>query len=91
MNTGAVVNNYDVSSGNGRGVVVVGNLMYTTNADSNSVYAYNLMTNTNLGVQFTVAGASALSTMAFDGTNFCGDYSGRARERPICIQQLERC
>ena len=51
--------------------------MYTTNADSNSVYAYNLMTNTNLGVQFTVAGASALSTMAFDGTNFwIGDYSG---------------
>jgi hypothetical protein len=77
LNTGAVTNNYDVSAGNGRGVVVVGNLMYTTNADSNNVYAYNLLTNKNLGVQFTVAGASALSTMAFNGTDFwIGDYSG---------------
>jgi PEP-CTERM motif len=77
LNTGAVTNNYDVSGGNGRGVVVVGNIMYTTNADSNNVYAYNLTTNTSLGVQFAVAGASALSTMAYDGTNFwIGDYSG---------------
>jgi len=74
---GNVVANYDVSSGNGRGVVVVGNIMYTTNADSNNVYAYDLTANASLGVQFTVAGASALSTMAFDGTNFwIGDYSG---------------
>jgi sugar lactone lactonase YvrE len=82
VNTGAVTNNYDVSSGNGRGVVVVGDLMYTTNADSNDVFAYNLSTNTNLGVQFTVAGASALSTMAFDGTNLIiGDYSGADPEK----------
>lgn len=77
LNTGAITNQYDVSSGNGRGVVVVGNIMYTTNANSNNVYAYNLSTNTNLGVVFSVAGSSALSTMAFDGTNFwIGDYSG---------------
>lgn len=75
--TGAIVNQYNVSSGNGRGVVVVGDIMYTTNADSNNVYGYNLSTNTNLGVIFTVSGASALSTMAYDGTNFwIGDYSG---------------
>jgi hypothetical protein len=74
---GNVTNQYNVSSGNGRGVVVVGNIMYTTTASSGNVYAYNLTTNTSLGVAFTVAGASALSTMAFDGTNFwIGDYSG---------------
>jgi hypothetical protein len=77
LNTGAVTANYNVSSGNGRGVVVVGNIMYTTNADSNDVFAYNLSTNTSLGVQFAVAGATALSTMAYNGTNFIiGDYSG---------------
>ncbi len=77
LNTGAILNQYDVSSGNGRGVVVVGNIMYTTNANSNDVFAYNLATNTNLGVQFTVTGASALSTMAYNGSDFwIGDYSG---------------
>lgn len=77
LTTGNVIANYNVSSGNGRGVVLDGDIMYTTNADSNDVFAYNLPTNTSLGVQFTVAGASALSTMAFDGTNFwIGDYSG---------------
>jgi len=75
--TGAILAQYNVSSGNGRGVVVVGNTMYTTNADSNNVYAFDLLTNTSLGVAFTVSGASALSTMAYDGTNFwIGDYSG---------------
>jgi hypothetical protein len=74
---GNVTNQYNVSAGNGRGVVVVGNIMYTTTADSNNVYAYNLTTNTPMGVAFTVSGATALSTMAYDGTNFwIGDYSG---------------
>lgn len=74
---GNVTNQYNVSLGNGRGVVVVGNIMYTTNANSNNVYAFNLLTNTSLGVAFSVAAASALSTMAWDGTNFwIGDYSG---------------
>jgi hypothetical protein len=74
---GNVTNQYNVSPGNGRGVVVVGNIMYTTEAGSNNVYAWDLTANTSLGVAFTVAGASGLSTMAFDGTNFwIGDYSG---------------
>jgi hypothetical protein len=51
--------------------------MYYTAASSNAVYSYNLATNTNNGVAFTVSGASALSTIAYDGTNFwIGDYSG---------------
>jgi hypothetical protein len=74
---GNVTNQYNVSPGNGRGVVQVGNILYTTEANSNAVYGYNLTTNTSLGVVFTVAGASGLSTMAYDGTNFwIGDYSG---------------
>ena len=74
---GNVTNQYNVSPLNGRGVVVVGNIMYTTESGSNNVYAYNLSTNTSLGVAFSVAGATSLSTMAYDGTNFwIGDYSG---------------
>ncbi len=74
---GNVTNQYTVSSGNGRGVVQVGNILYTTEANSGNVYAFDLNTNSSLGVAFTVAGASGLSTMAYDGTNFwIGDYSG---------------
>jgi hypothetical protein len=51
--------------------------MYYTAADTGSVYSYNLATNTNNGVAFNIPGASGLSTIAFDGTNFyIGDYSG---------------
>jgi hypothetical protein len=62
---------------NGRGVVVVGTTMYYTDANSGSVYSYTTTTHTNNGVLFAVAGASGLSTAAFDGTNlWLGDYSG---------------
>ena len=61
----------------GRGVVVVAGTIYYTDAGSGSVYTYNSATHTNNGVLFTVAGASGLSTAAFDGTNlWLGDYSG---------------
>jgi hypothetical protein len=61
----------------GRGVVQLGNILYYTSATTNGVYAYDFSTNTNLGTVFTVAGASGLSSMAYDGTNFwIGDYSG---------------
>ena len=62
---------------NGRGVVVVGDTLYYTTATTNSVFSYTLSTSTDNGALFTVAGASALSTMAYDGTDFwIGDYSG---------------
>jgi hypothetical protein len=76
--TGIVTDTFTNLSGfNGRGVVVVGTTMYYTDANDNHVYSYNLSTKTPIGTAFTVAGASALSTIAYDGTNFwIGDYSG---------------
>jgi hypothetical protein len=67
----------NLSGINGRGVVAVNGIIYYTSATTNSVYSYTLATHTNHGVLFSVAGARALSTIAFDGTNFwIGDYSG---------------
>jgi hypothetical protein len=76
--TGAVTNTYtNLSGDNGRGVVVVGTTMYYTDAGDNHVYSYDLATKTPLGIAFTVTGSTALSTIAYDGTNFwIGDYSG---------------
>jgi hypothetical protein len=76
--TMAVMNEFVLNggSGNGRGVVVVGNTLYFTLADSGTVFTHNLTTNAE-GVAFNVAGSSGLSTIAFDGANFwIGDYSG---------------
>ena len=56
---------------NGRGVVQVGNILYYTSATTNSIFAYNFVTNTDLGTVFSIPNASALSTIAYDGTNFC--------------------
>ncbi|HVC45727.1 MAG TPA: hypothetical protein VND90_00645 [Terracidiphilus sp.] len=76
ITTGTVTANIDVSPGNGRGVVQVGNILYTTTASSNIVYKYNLTTSTS-STAFTVSGSSGLSTISYDGTNFwIGDYSG---------------
>lgn len=76
--TGAIVATYsNLSSDNGRGAVVVGDTLYYTSANSNSLYGYNLSTNTNEGAVFSIAGAGALSTIAYDGTDFYfGNYSG---------------
>lgn len=76
--TGHVTQTYtNLSSLNGRGSVVVSNTLYYTTANSPSIYAYNLNTHTDMGAVFSVSGAVALSTIAYDGTNFwIGDYSG---------------
>ena len=76
--TGLVTNSFAINggSGNGRGVVVVGDVLYFTLAGSGNVFTHNLVTNTE-AVAFNVAGSSGLSTIAFDGANFwIGDYSG---------------
>lgn len=76
--TGALIDQINAPHGiNGRGIVTVGDILYYTSATSNAVYAYNFATNTDLGTAFTVAGATGLSTIAYDGANFwVGDYSG---------------
>jgi hypothetical protein len=75
---GNVVATYSGLSGNnGRGVVTVGNTMYYTSATTNSIFAYNLSTNTDMGAVFSIPSATSLSTIAYDGTNiYVGDYSG---------------
>jgi hypothetical protein len=65
------------SEGNGRGVVQVGNVLYTTVANSNNVYTKNATTGATTGTAFSIAGSSGLQAIAYDGTNFwVGDYSG---------------
>jgi hypothetical protein len=65
------------AEGNGRGVVQVGNVLYTTVANSNNVYTRNATTGATTGVAFSIAGSTGLQAIAYDGTNFwVGDYSG---------------
>jgi hypothetical protein len=76
--TGLVTSQFAINggAGNGRGVVVVGNTLYFTLANSGNVFTHDLTTHAE-SVAFNVAGSSGLSTIAFDGANFwIGDYSG---------------
>lgn len=76
-NTGVLDRQFNPGKGNGRGMVVVGNTIYFTIANNGNVYKLDATTGADLGIAFTVPGASGLSTIAFDGTNFwIGDYSG---------------
>jgi hypothetical protein len=78
--TGASLGNLTQDKGNGRGIVVVGDIVYYTVANSGSVFKRDKNTNADLGVAFTVAGASGLQAISFDGTNFwVGDYSGTTK------------
>ena len=75
--TGALIRSCNPAKGNGRGMVVVGSVGYFTTADTNNVYQLDINTCADLGIAFSVTGATALSTIAFDGNNFwIGDYSG---------------
>jgi hypothetical protein len=75
--TGAQTTVLTQDKGNGRGIVVVGDTVYYTTADSGNVFIRSASTNTDLGVAFTIAGASGLQAISYDGTNFwVGDYSG---------------
>jgi len=63
-------------SGNGRGVVIVGNVMYTTDAGStfggdNNIYMTDVTTGARLGSFATnIPGSVNLSTLAWDGSAF---------------------
>jgi hypothetical protein len=75
--TGTQLHQFFTGDGNGRGVVQVGNLLYTTVAGSNNVYKKDATTGAALGIAFSIAGSSGLQAIAYDGTNFwVGDYSG---------------
>jgi len=75
--TGALIKQFNPGKGNGRGIVVVGNIVYYSVAGSGNIFKLDATTGADLGVAFTIPGASGLSTIAYDGTNFwVGDYSG---------------
>ena len=75
--TGAVLKSFTPAKGNGRGIVVVANVVYFTVADSNIVFRIDALTGADLGSAFAIAGTSGLSAISFDGTNFwIADYSG---------------
>jgi DNA-binding beta-propeller fold protein YncE len=76
-NTGTVLKSFTPGKGNGRGIVVVGNTVYYTVAGSNQVFKLDATTGADLGIAFSIAGASGLSAISYDGTNFyIADYSG---------------
>lgn len=80
LTSGAAVKTFTQGKGNGRGIVVVGDTIYYTVANSGNVYKRSVSTNADLGVAFTVAGASGLQAISYDGTNFwVGDYSGTTK------------
>lgn len=75
--TGAQITTLTQNKGNGRGIVVVGNTVYYTVANSGNVFMRDATTNADLGVAFNIAGATGLQAISFDGTDFwVGDYSG---------------
>jgi hypothetical protein len=75
--TGTLLKQFNPNKGNGRGIVVVSNTVYYSVANSGTVFKLDATTGADLGTAFTVPGATGLSTIAFDGTNFwIGDYSG---------------
>jgi hypothetical protein len=74
---GAQVRTLTQDKGNGRGIVVVNDTVYYTVADSGNVYKRSASTDADLGIAFSVPGASGLQAITFDGTDFwVGDYSG---------------
>ena len=75
--TGALIKQFNPNKGNGRGIVVVGNVVYYTVANSNNVFKLDATTGADLGIAFSIAGTTGLSAISFDGTNFwVADYSG---------------
>lgn len=74
--TGALVHQYSGVSGNGRGVVVVNNVLYYTVTGDGTIHEMDTTTGALLPGTIDT-GQSSLSTISFDGTNFwLADYSG---------------
>jgi uncharacterized protein (TIGR03382 family) len=76
VTTGAKVNDFNGGGSNGRGVVVVGDVIYTTEASAGTVRKIDRTTG-NLISSCNIAGAGGISTIGFDGDAFwTSDYSG---------------
>lgn len=73
--TGAETQRFSPGKGNGRGMVVVGNVMYyTVTGDS---HIYEVDKNTGIALGSIQTQNASMSTIAFDGTYFwTADYSG---------------
>jgi hypothetical protein len=82
--SGSLLQNYNVSTGNGRGVVVVGDVIYSTEVGNNNIFKTSVSTGLSLGTIST--GVASMSTLAWDGSNFwTSDYSGTNRAFEIDI------
>jgi PEP-CTERM motif len=79
--TGAVINQFSLpsldGSGNGRGVVIVGNTGFFTQAGSGKIGEFNATTGAFLGSIQTPL--TSFASITYDGTDFwVGDYSGNS-------------
>jgi hypothetical protein len=73
--TATQVTTYTPSNGNGRGVVVVGDVIYTTQVNDSNIYRTDRVSGLSLGSIST--SQASMSTLAWDGTNFwTTDYAG---------------
>lgn len=71
----AVVHQFSVGSGNGRGVVTVGGIVYYTKTNDSNIYKLDANTGAALGSIAT--GVSSISTLGWDGSQFwTSDYAG---------------
>jgi len=74
--TGARVDDFLGGGGNGRGIVVVGDFFYTTEASASTIRKFNRTTGAFVS-SCNIAGAGGISTIGFDGDAFwTSDYSG---------------
>jgi hypothetical protein len=81
---GTLVQNFNVSNGNGRGVVVVGNILYSTQVGDPNIYKTDLTTGLPLGSITT--NVASMSTLAWDGSTFwTSDYTGNNNAYQIDI------
>ena len=75
LTTGNLVHSYNPGKGNGRGIVVVGDVVYYTVTNNGNIFKLDANTGADLGSFNT--GLNSLSTISFDGTDFwLADYSG---------------
>jgi hypothetical protein len=65
--TATLLQTYNVSSGNGRAIVVLNNVMYTTQVSDSTIYETNVTTGLSMG---TISTPVETSTLAWDGTEF---------------------